>query len=387
MEEIEYINRRDSNCYKWDSEHAASNLPLWVADMDFKVAPAIMQAMQRRLEHGVFGYGIVPNDYYEAVSSWFARRHGWKGIKKENCIATIGIVPAISAILRALNDKKGSTCRVSTFTPAYNCFFSSINNLGCELIDCPLLCIDNHFEIDWALLEKQIESTDVLLLCNPHNPTGRVWTENELNKLSELCEQNKVFVISDEIHCDFTFETYHYTPYALVAKTNQYCICTSASKAFNIAGLQCANIYVPNPEMYALIEHAINVHEVCDLNPFGIVATIAAYNESEQWIDSLNQYVYDNYCYVSSFIQNRLPMLSLTRSEGTYLAWVNVQALGIESEQFCEQLKERERLLINGSAIYGAKGYVRINLATCKDNVAMAMNKIEHFISQMQLTK
>ena len=252
---LEYIDRRGSDCYKWDSEQAQGTLPLWIADMDFKAAKPIRDAMQRRLDHGVFGYSIVPQANYDAVASWFERRHGWKGINRDNLLYTTAVVPAISAIFAALKEKKkGQQLRVLTFTPAYNCFFSCIENMSCELVDSPLVLRNNRFEIDWEDVEEKAQRADVFLLCNPHNPTGRVWSRDELERLAAIMRSHHLFVLSDEIHCEFAFPEHKYTPFAsIVIDDTDFCVCTSASKAFNIAGLLCADIYVPNMELFAQI--------------------------------------------------------------------------------------------------------------------------------------
>lgn len=375
---IEFIDRRHSNCYKWDSECAQGLLPLWVADMDFKAAEPIRAALQRRLDHGVFGYECVPQAYYDAVSNWFSRRHGWKGINRRNSIYTIGVVAAVSAALRAIT-KPGDG--VAMQTPAYNCFFSCLNNLECRLLDSPLLVKEDRYEVNWTQFEQQVSKARVFLLCNPHNPTGRVWTREELEHMATICERHGVFVIADEIHCEFTFPGVTYTPYATVAKSTNYCICTSASKAFNIAGLQCANIYVPDSHNYALIEHAVNVHEVCDLNPFGVEATIAAYNESEAWLEELMQWVYGNYTYLCEYIREHMPQLTVTRAEGTYLAWVNITASGMSSEELCHRLAEQEKVLFNPSEMYGGTGYIRINLATSLEILEQALQRLQHFFT------
>lgn len=376
---IEYVERKGSNCYKWDSDHAAGSLPLWVADMDFKAAPAILEAMQKRLNHGVFGYTQVPKEYYDAITNWFDRRHGWKGISRENTIYTIGIVPGISAILRAVT-RPGD--KVLTHLPAYNCFLSSIRNLECQLVENHLVCRQDHFEIDWEAFERDIQDCKVFILCNPHNPTGRFWTREELTQMASICEQHHVFVISDEIHCEFAFPGQAYTPFATVATNDYYCVCTAASKAFNIAGLQCANLFVPNGDIYAKIDKAINIHEVCDINPFGMVALMAAYNESEAWIDELNSIIYDNYLLVQKKLQAYSDYsLPLTKMEGTYLAWVNIEDTGMSAEQLCDGLQQAEHVLFNPSEMYGTKGYIRINLATKKENVAEAMDALLRYLS------
>ena len=385
---LEYVNRENSNCYKWDSQEAKGTLPLWVADMDFKAAPAIRRALQRRLDHGVFGYSIVPDAYYEAVNSWFCRRYGWSGISRENSIPTIGVVPAVSVVIKAFQMRprpNGDTSplRVMTFTPAYNCFFSCINNMGAELLDCPLTNNNGHYEIDFfKKCEDMVAAADILLLCNPHNPTGRVWTKDELLVLAGMCEAYGTTIVSDEIHGDIAMPGYKYTPLAtIMGDSTDYVVFTSASKAFNIAGLQCANIFTPNKKYYQLIDRAVNIHEVCDLNPFAAVATIAAYNESEDWLRELNAQVYNNYLLLKDAIK-QLPQLRLTEMEGTYLAWVDIRSLGMSSEDFCHRLAEEKHVLLNPSEMYGGEGFVRINLATSSEILAEALKRLTAFVNK-----
>lgn len=391
---LEYINRKNSDCYKWDSECAEGCLPLWIADMDFKAAKPIREAMQRRLDHGVFGYSIVPQANYDAVASWFSRRHGWNGINRDNLLYTTAVVPAISAIFAALQLRKAEyrrkagkptenePLRVLTFTPAYNCFFSCIENMGCELVPSPLVLVNNRFEINWADVESKAKEADVFLLCNPHNPTGRVWSREELERLAAIMRREHLFVLSDEIHCEFAFPGHAYTPFAsIVINDTDFCVCTSASKAFNIAGLLCANIFVPNKELFAQVNHALEVHEVNGLNPFGLVAQVAAYNESEAWLDELNEQVYKNFCYLRDFLHAELPMLQIHETEGTYLAWVNISALHMSAEQFCHDLAQKAHVLFNPSEMYGAENYVRINLATSHEVLAEALNRLKEYIN------
>ena len=391
---LEYINRKNSDCYKWDSECAEGCLPLWIADMDFKAAKPIREAMQRRLDHGVFGYSIVPQANYDAVASWFSRRHGWNGINRDNLLYTTAVVPAISAIFAALQLRmaeyrrkagkptENEPLRVLTFTPAYNCFFSCIENMGCELVPSPLVLVNNRFEINWADVESKAKEADVFLLCNPHNPTGRVWSREELERLAAIMRREHLFVLSDEIHCEFAFPGHAYTPFAsIVINDTDFCVCTSASKAFNIAGLLCANIFVPNKELFAQVNHALEVHEVNGLNPFGLVAQVAAYNESEAWLDELNEQVYKNFCYLRDFLHAELPMLHIHETEGTYLAWVNISALHMSAEQFCHDLAQKAHVLFNPSEMYGAENYVRINLATSHEVLAEALNRLKEYIN------
>lgn len=363
--------------------------------MDFKAAKPIREAMQRRLDHGVFGYSIVPQENYDAVASWFERRHGWKGINRDNLLYTTAVVPAISAIFAALEEKRdefrtaygkthlvGKPLKIITFTPAYNAFFNCIENMGCELVPTPLVLVNNRFEINWEEVEAKAQNADVFLLCNPHNPTGRVWTRDELERLADIMRRKHLYVISDEIHCEFAFPGHAYTPFAtIVINDTDFCVCTSASKAFNIAGLLCANIFVPNKDLFARINHALEVHEVNGLNPFGLVAQVAAYNESEAWLDELNEYVYGNFCYLRDFLAKELPMLQLHTTEGTYLGWVNISALNMSAETFCAGLAKNGHVLFNPSEMYGADNYIRINLATSREVLVEALNRMAKWIN------
>jgi len=389
---LSFINRSGSDCYKWDSDEAQGCLPLWVADMDFAAAQPIREAMQRRLDHGVFGYSIVPQANYDAVASWFERRHGWKGINRDNLLYTTAVVPAISAILAALKERSNGKSQITndklkvlTFTPAYNCFFSCIENMGCQLVPSPLVLRNNRFEIDFDDVERKAQQADVFLLCNPHNPTGRVWSRDELERLADIMRRHHLFVLSDEIHCEFAFPGHPYTPFAnIVINDTDFCVCTSASKAFNIAGLLCANIFVPNKELFEQINHALEIHEVNGLNPFGLVAQVAAYNESEAWLDELNEYVYANFCFLRDFLKERLPMLQLHETEGTYLAWVNISALNIPAESFCRDLAQHAHVLFNPSEMYGADHYIRINLATSRDVLAQALSRLAEYVKKQK---
>lgn len=373
------VPRRGTGAYKWDSEHAAfadDVLPLWVADMDFAVAPCIQQALQQRLDHGIFGYTSVPAAYYERLARWFETRHGWSGITAENTIYTIGVVPAISAILQGLRRVRGYG-QALVMSPVYNCFYSCIRNSGYTLLESPLVDKDGYYEIDWTNLETQMEKADVLLLCNPHNPVGRVWTREELTQLATMAAEHEVFVISDEIHCEFTFPGSHaYTPWATInqqSANSQFVVCTSPSKAFNIAGLQIANIYVPDAEVREIIDKQININEVCDVNPFGPVALMAAYSdEGAMWLNELNEYIYQNYLLLRDWVATQ-PHLRLTRMEGTYLAWMRVErgVLSVERGEvargdiLCQMYAEQAHVLLNEGSMYGDAGrdYVRLNLA------------------------
>ena len=381
----EIVVRRGSNSIKWDAAEQEDVLPLWVADMDFKAAPAIREALARRVEHGVFGYTKVPDAYYDAIIHWFSRRHQWQ-INRDWMQYTIGVVPAISCIIKAIS-MPGDKVLVST--PVYNCFFSSIKNNGCEIVESPLRQRDDlRYEIDFEDFEQKCADSKVVayLLCNPHNPCGRVWTQEELEKIGEICRKHHVWVISDEIHNEIVMPGYQYLPFASISKANQQCsiTCVSPSKSFNLAGLQIANIICSDAAMSRRIDRAININEVCDVNPFGVVATIAAYNESEDWIEELNPYIWKNFETLKQMIS-----LPITPLEGTYLAWVDCSSickkLSMNSAILEETLMEKAKVYLNAGTMYGAagEGFMRINLACPNAVLVEALNRLNRFIESL----
>lgn len=362
----EIVNRRGTNCVKWDVENEDGIIPMWVADMDFPAAPAIRKAVEARAKHGVYGYTIVPDSYYRAITSWFKRRHGWT-IDKEWIIYTTGVIPAISAAIKALT-MPGEQVLIQT--PVYNCFFSSIKNQGCQILENPLKRNGNSYVVDWDDFERKCadEKTTVFLLCNPHNPSGRVWTKAELARMNEICLRHRVAVVSDEIHCELVMPGNKFTPFAAVnedCKTNGVTL-NSPTKNFNIAGLQIANIVCANPVWRRRIGRAINIFEVCDVNPFGPVALEAAYNDSENWMDELNEYLFANYQLLCDTFAKELPQYEVMRLEGTYLVWVDVRPSGLSSDEVAEKLLKEGKVQVNSGTMYGqttGEGYVRINIA------------------------
>ena len=377
-------SRRGTNSYKWDSTDDKDVLPMWVADMDFQTAPCIINALKKRVDHGIFGYTRVPEEYYEAVISWFGRRHNWQP-EREWFIYTSGVVPALSAIIKALA-KEGD--RILTLTPVYNCFFSSIRNNGCELSSCALKYENNTFSIDYDDLERRAADpkTTLMLLCNPHNPSGRVWTREELRRIGDICIKHNVIVVSDEIHCEIVHPGYKYIPFASISEEFQKhsVTCISPSKAFNIAGLQIANIIVENEEWRQRIDKAININEVCDVNPFGVIATIAAYNEGGEWLDQLLQYIHANYLFFKAYCEEHLPQLPVAPLQGTYLAWMDCRQLGIPSEELEEELMKNAKLWLNAGSMYGreGEGFMRWNLACPRQFVKEGLERFSSFIKK-----
>ena len=386
----ELIERRGTNCVKWDERPRVGEqssgispspevIPLWVADMDFRVAPAIQKALQQRVKHGVFGYNIVPESYYEAVISWFHRRHQWD-IQRSWILYTTAVVPAMSCVIKALT-MPGE--KVLILSPAYNCFFSSIKNNGCEVLESPLKAVGDTFEVDFDDFETKCadEKTTLFLLCNPHNPSGRVWTKEELQRMYDICKRHGVKVASDEIHCELIMPGHEFVPFGTI--TDDGVVMNSPSKNFNTAGLQIANIICSHPSWRRRIDRAININEVCDVNPFGIVALQAAYNESEDWIDELNQYLWGNYQLLCDFIGEYIPQWKVCRLEGTYLPWVDISAMGITSQELCDQLLAEAKVWINPGTMYGpqtGEGYVRFNIAIQRSRLLDALQRIKKYL-------
>lgn len=376
------VNRRGTNSYKWDSAVNSDVLPMWVADMDFKTAPAILESLQKRVAHGIFGYTHVPESYYQAVTSWFMRRHAWQ-IEKEWMIYTSGVVPAISAVIKALT-RPGD--KVLVQTPVYNCFFSSIRNNGCGMVSSPLVYTGDTYVIDFDDLTQKAADpkVKVMLLCNPHNPACRVWTREELTRIGDICLRYGVTVVSDEIHCELVMPGHQYTPFASISDDflHHSVTCLSPSKAFNIAGLQIANIVCADTEVRVRIDRAINDNEVCDVNPFGVLATEAAYNESEEWLSQLIDYIWGNYQFMQDYCHEHLPSFPIAHLEGTYLVWMDCRKLNMKSSELERRLIENAHLWLNAGNMYGAEGdgFMRWNIACPRATLIEGLSRFARFV-------
>lgn len=378
--------RRGTDSYKWDSAPETDIIPLWVADMDFETFPGITEALQRRVAHGIFGYTRVPEAYYEAVCNWFGKHHGWH-INREDIIYTSGVVPAVSAVIKALT-LPGD--QVIVQGPVYNCFFSSIRNNGCEMVSNSLIYNKEElrYEIDFDDLERKLahERARLMLICNPHNPGGRVWTRDELTRVAELCRKYGVRVVSDEIHCELTLYDNEYVPFGSLPDELSHgsITCCSPSKAFNTAGLQIANIVCRDTEVRNRIDRAININEVCDVNPFGVIALQAAYSdEGYEWLTQLRAYISSNYDLLRERFARELPKCKVMRMEGTYLAWVDCTQLHIPSDEIEEMLMHENKVWVNAGSMYGAEGaaFIRINMACTSELLNEGITRIVNGLS------
>lgn len=374
------LNRRGSHSVKWDEPEQEGVIPMWVADMDFMAAPAIQEALRKRVEHGVFGYTLVPDAYYDAIVNWFGRYHHWT-IDRQDIIYTTGVVPAISCAIQALT-MGGENVLIQT--PVYNCFFSSIRNSGSNIVENPLKRQGDTYVIDFDDFERKCadEKTTAFLLCNPHNPAGRVWTKEELQRMNDICMRHHVRVIADEIHCELVMPGYTYTPFASISEAcrDNSVTLNSPSKSFNIAGLQIANIICHDPAMRRRINRQVNINEVCDVNPFGVEALMAAYNDSRDWLVALNDYLWENYQALCGFCEEQLPQWKVLKLEGTYLPWVDITATGITSDALADLLLREAKVMVNSGTMYGAQtgeGYIRLNIACPRARMLEGLERIK----------
>lgn len=383
----ELITRRGTGCVKWDECPSDDIIPMWVADMDFRCAQPIIDALKRRVEHGIFGYTHVPEEYYQAVISWFRRRHNWT-IDRPWMLYTTGVVPALSVIVKAICEPGD---KVVIQTPAYNCFFSSVKNNGCIVEENPLIYQDRTYRIDFDGLESSCsdDRTKLLILCNPHNPGGRVWTKEEMLHLNDICMRHGVLVLADEIHNELIMPGHEYLPFASLSQDTLHnsISCNAPSKSFNTAGMYISNIVCSNADIRARLDKVININEVCDVNLFGVEAVMAAYNESEDWIEQLCPYIWENYQALCAFFREQMPEIGITRLEGTYLVWADISALNTSCEELCKQLMEEGHVYVNPGTMYdpnNGQQFIRINIATPRSRILEGLRRMAKVINNHQ---
>ena len=357
------VNRRDTHSMKWDvKEH---ELPMWVADMDFQTAPEIQAAIQERAAHGVFGYSVVPEEWYQAYMGWWERRHGFS-MEKEWLVFCTGVVPAISSMVRKLTTM-GENVLVQT--PVYNIFFNSIVNNGRNVIENPLRYDENGYQMDFEDLERKLSDpqTTLMILCNPHNPVGRIWSREELEQVGELCRKYHVTVISDEIHCDLTSPGKEYIPFASVSEScrNHSITCIAPTKAFNLAGLQTAAVAVPNPNLRHKVWRGLNTDEVAEPNSFAVEAAVVAFTKGDAWLDALRAYIQENKNHVENFLKKEVPQIRPVPSEATYLLWMDCRKMKGCATEFTQYLREHKGLYLSEGRQYGESGkfFIRMNIA------------------------
>ncbi|SFO10390.1 cystathione beta-lyase [Pseudobutyrivibrio sp. UC1225] len=371
------VNRRGTDSMKWDV--AENELPMWVADMDFQTAPEIIEALQKRVAEGVFGYTDVNDDWYEAYINWWKNRHDFE-IDRQWLMFCTGVIPAISSIVRKLTT---SNEKVIIQTPVYNIFFNSIINNGCRPLENPLHYEDGIFKMDFEDLEEKMSDpqASLMILCNPHNPVGKIWSREDLAKVGELAAKYGVTVISDEIHCDLVEPGKEYVPFASVSDTckDVSITCIAPTKTFSIPGIQTAAIFVPNRFLRHKVWRGINTDEVAEPNVFAAHAAVAAFNHGGQWLDELREYLFENRRRVEAFVDENIPELHVVRGDATYLLWIDVSKLGISSKELAAHIRKETGLYLSAGTAYGGPGkdFLRMNVACTKATLEDGLERLK----------
>ncbi len=356
-------DRKGTGSLKWDVPDR--ELPMWVADMDFETAPEIIEVLKKRVGHGIFGYSVLTPDWYEAYGSWWSRRHRLE-MAREWLIFCPGVVPAISSIVRKLTTV-GENVLVQT--PVYNIFFNSIRNNGRHILESPLVYDGENYTVDFADLEEKLSDpqTTLMLLCNPHNPVGKIWDRETLARIGELCARHHVLVLSDEIHCDLTDPGHDYIPFASVSEScrNNSITCIAPTKAFNLAGLQTAAVVVPDSSLRHKVWRGLNTDEVAEPNSFAVEAAVAAFTKGEAWLDALREYMQENKNFVEDYLKKEVPQIRPVSSQATYLMWLDCRDMPGCATEFTQYLRKHTGLYLSEGRQYGESGssFIRMNVA------------------------
>ncbi|MBR8461525.1 pyridoxal phosphate-dependent aminotransferase [Campylobacter sp. faydin G-105] len=382
----EIVDRAGTFSSKWNTQK--DELPMWVADMDFKAAPEILDTLKERLDKGTFGYSHIPDEWAEAISIWWQTRHNVK-FKTEWAVFCTGVIPAISSAIRKFS-KVGDKILVQS--PVYHVFYRAITNNDRQIVQNELLYDGDAYSIDFDNLEQKLSDplTKMMILCNPHNPIGKIWSKDELKRIGELCLKHNVLVVSDEIHCDITDPYKHYTPFAGICDefAQNSLTCISPTKAFNIAGLQSSAIIAPNDTLRRQIQQAVYADDVGEPNSFAIVAAVTAFTKGSAWLDEMNAYVSENKRIVDKFIKNESLPVHLVRCEATYLLWLDCSAFCDDATQFTKFLREKTGLWLNDGNIYRSdRAFVRMNIATQKSRLLEGLKRLKNGINLYKLVK
>lgn len=371
----EKTQRRGTNSLKWDVNE--DELPMWVADMDFKAPPEVIKALQNKLNQGIFGYQIVPQEWYSAIINWWKTRHNTE-IKAEWLSFCTGVIPAITSAIKRITNHGDN---VLVQTPVYDIFFHSVENTGRHVLENKLLYKNGVYCFDFKDLEEKLANpnTTMMILCNPLNPAGKIPSAEELAKIGALCKKYGVTVLSDEIHCDITASGREYVPFMRVSEEYRdiSVTCIAASKAFNLAGLQSAAVCVPNKVLRNKIFRGLNSDEVAEPNAFAVCATVAAFNECGEWLDELREYLFKNRAFAEEFLHKNLPEVLPVKAEATYLIWVDCAKVTGDAEELCAFIRKTTGLYITAGGQYRGNGktFVRINAACCRETLKDGLNR------------
>lgn len=386
------IDRSNTNSLKYDFAvergKPSDILPLWVADMDFRTPTEVLDAMQKAVAHGIFGYSDVKKDYFEVVQAWFMNHFGWKP-EEDWLVKTPGVVYAITLAVKAFsNEGEG----VMIQAPVYYPFYEAIRLNNRKLVRNTLVYNDYKYSIDFDDFEQKIihENVKVFILCSPHNPVGRVWTRDELSRMAEICLKHNVIVVSDEIHCDFTYPGYQHTVLASLDDriADRCVICTAPSKTFNLAGLQVSNIFIKSPDLRRSFRHQMEASGYSQLNTLGLVAGKAAYEYGYVWLSELKAYLLENLDYVRDYIAKNLPGIRLVEPQGTYLIWLDCRDLKLSRKQMEELIVHKAKLWLDPGHIFGSsgEGFERINIACPRETLQKALEQLKNAMASTDLS-
>ncbi|MCU7619299.1 pyridoxal phosphate-dependent aminotransferase [Chryseobacterium sp. PBS4-4] len=377
----EIINRKNTNSVKWDLIKNQEVLPMWVADMDFKTAPEITQAISDKISEGIFGYSIIPANFNDVIIDWWRENHDFV-IEKDWVLPVPGMILSLSAIVRTFVKPDEN---VILQTPVYNHFFNIVDNCSCNLVENNLIYENGNYQIDFEDLEIKASDpkTRLLLISNPHNPVGRVWTKTELEKIAEICAKHKVMIVSDEIHADLVFENHQHIPFAKIAENHDLVsvTCGSPCKTFNLSGLSISYIISQDKNILNQIYKTLEVQETVYPNPIAADAMIAAYTKGKNWLDELKIYLWDNYQFLLNFCKEHLPNIKVIPLQATYLVWLDCSFFNKTSDELSKILLDEEKLWINSGTMYGkaGEGFLRINIACPRELLVDGLKRLENF--------
>jgi cystathionine beta-lyase len=384
------VERSNTACVKWDATEELFGekelLPLWVADMDFKVPDEVVKAIQSQAEHGVFGYMTKKDSYYKAVIDWMKDHHNWS-VEKEWICHSPGVVTALNLIVQAYSEPGD---KIIVQPPVYYPFMKAIQNHDRQVVYNPLLFKEDRYEMDFEDLISKIDSSvKMLLLCNPQNPGGRVWTESELKRLGDICLEHEVLVVSDEIHQDLVFKPVKHVPFAAISEqfADNSIICTAPSKTFNLAGLQTSNIIISNKALREKFVAEGDKYAVTLPNSFSSLATEAAYNHGGQWLEEVLDYVEGNLHFITKYFKSNLPVLKVLPLEATYLAWIDCRELGLTPEELEKLFLSKAKVALNQGYVFGpgGEGFVRMNLACSRSTVEKAVQQMKEAVHSISV--
>ena len=379
------VNRRNTDCVKWNNEIPEDVLPMFIADMDFEVLPEIVDALQKRVDQHIFGYTVLTPAYKNAVVSWMKTRHNWE-IQPEWIVPIFGVVPALNASVQAYT-QVGDAVLITP--PVYGPFSRSVENNGRRLVKSSLINNNGHYTIDFKDFEEKIvnENVKMFILCSPHNPVGRVWTKDELTKIIDICVKHEVMIISDEIHQDFVYKPNKHVPTASINKdASKYIVtCTAPSKTFNLAGLQTSNIIIEDQEKREQFEAILDNLGVHGVNMMGASTCEAAYTHGALWVDEMTDYLSDTMNYAYDYVTKNIPNVTMTKPEGLYLAWFDFSKLGMTNEEVEEFLQNKVKVKPNAGTFFGQEGecFARINFGCPRSYVEEFLRRLEKAVKEL----